>query len=89
MMGWSGAPATGRQPAGTARDAEFAGAMMTAWTRFAHEGSPAADSVWPRYDAERRPTMILDEIFRLVDDPRRDRRLAWERYYSVRDAGDE
>lgn len=89
MMGWSGAPATGRQPAGTARDAEFAGAMMTAWTRFAHDGSPADDSAWPRYDAAHRPTMILDEIFRVVDDPHRDRRLAWERYYSVRDAGDE
>jgi para-nitrobenzyl esterase len=45
--------------------------MMAAFAALAHGRPPA----WPRYDLERRATMLFDRSDRVVDDPRRDERL--------------
>ena len=52
--------------------------MSTAWALFASAGQPAARGLpdWPECGPSRR-TMILDELPRLEEDPRRDLRQFW------------
>jgi len=58
---------------GTAADARAASAaMQAAFVAFARTGDPGG--AWPRYDLERRATMIFDTRSRVEDDPRR-----WQR----------
>ncbi len=45
-----------------------------AWVSFAKTGEPG----WPRYDVERRATMLLDAESRVVDDPDGDLREVWD-----------
>jgi para-nitrobenzyl esterase len=54
--------------------------MRTAWAAFAATGDPAVDgaSPWPRYDTERRPTMIFDVVSAAVDDPMAAERGWWD-----------
>jgi para-nitrobenzyl esterase len=54
--------------------------MRTAWAAFAATGDPAVDgaSPWPRYDTERRPTMIFDVASAAVDDPMAAERGWWD-----------
>jgi para-nitrobenzyl esterase len=57
--------------------------MSTAWAAFALTGEPAAvgSPEWPVYGAARR-TMVLDELPRVEDDPRRELREVLERQIS-------
>jgi para-nitrobenzyl esterase len=57
--------------------------MSAAWAGFAHAGQPAAVGIpdWPVYGAARR-TMVLDELPRVEDDPRRELREVLERQIS-------
>ncbi|QQZ12457.1 carboxylesterase/lipase family protein [Rhodococcus sp. 21391] len=48
------------------------------WLRFASQGTPLAS--WPKYDTDRRATLVFDTVTTVQDDPRRERRLAWEGY---------
>ncbi|AOW94253.1 carboxylesterase [Rhodococcus sp. WMMA185] len=48
------------------------------WLHFATSGKPLAS--WPRYDTKRRATFVFDAVTTVRDDPRRERRLAWEGY---------
>ncbi len=48
------------------------------WLQFATHGTPSA--AWPRYDTDRRATLVFDTVTTVQDDPRRERRLAWEGY---------
>jgi para-nitrobenzyl esterase len=59
---------------------EVAGRMMDAWTDFARDGTAAWSELgaWPRYDTERRSTLWIAEQSRFIDDPRADRRRAWD-----------
>jgi para-nitrobenzyl esterase len=54
--------------------------MMGAWIAFARTGNPNHGGLpeWKPYNAAERPTMIFDNECRLVNDPRRDERLAFE-----------
>lgn len=52
------------------------------WLHFARHGAPRGS--WPRYDVERRRTLIFDDVVRVEDDPRRDQRLAWAGYAGYR-----
>ncbi|MDO5698486.1 MAG: carboxylesterase/lipase family protein [Dermatophilus congolensis] len=62
-------------PVGTSRAARLTSArMMRLWGRFAATGAP--DVRWPAYD-ERRPTMIIDDHWRVEFDPRGYRHRAW------------
>ena len=54
-----------------------AGARMREnWVRFAVRDAPA-DS-WPRYTADERSTLIIDDVDRVENDPRSLHRLAWD-----------
>ncbi len=50
--------------------------MQDAWLRFATTGDPG--EAWPRYTRRRRRTLIIDRVDRVEEDPRRDRRRAWQ-----------
>ena len=49
--------------------------MRRNWVRFAHDGEVLG---WPRYTRRRRRTLIIDVVDRVEEDPRRDRRIAWQ-----------
>jgi para-nitrobenzyl esterase len=55
--------------------------MAATWVAFARSGDPNNDSIphWPAYDTKDRPVMIFDTHMRVVEDPRRDYRLLWEK----------
>jgi para-nitrobenzyl esterase len=50
--------------------------MSQAWANFARTGNPSGDGVgsWPAYNATTRPTMILDNQCRVVNDPNKEER---------------
>jgi para-nitrobenzyl esterase len=52
--------------------------MSGAWVAFARTGNPNYKSLpnWPVYNTERRATMFFDNECKVVDDPRREARLA-------------
>jgi para-nitrobenzyl esterase len=56
--------------------------MQDHWVHFARHGTPAPG--WPRYDAERRRTLIIDETDQVEDDPRAERRRAWAGFADFR-----
>lgn len=57
----------------------LAAAMNSTWAAFARTGDPSTGAMgeWPRYDAPRRTTMILDSTTRLEDDPLGNERALW------------
>ena len=54
--------------------------MMGAWIAFARTGNPNHGGLpeWKPYNATERPTMIFDNECTVVNDPRREERLAFE-----------
>ena len=56
--------------------------MQAHWTHFARHGVPGPG--WPAYDADCRPTLIIDETDRVEDAPRADRRAAWSGFTDYR-----
>lgn len=50
--------------------------MRDHWLALARDGRPGAG--WPAYDSDDRPTMIFDARDRVISDPGRERRRAWE-----------
>jgi carboxylesterase type B len=54
--------------------------MANAWLAFAATGDPATADLaeWPRYDAQRRATMVFDVTCRVEYDLRGDERRAWD-----------
>jgi para-nitrobenzyl esterase len=66
--------------AGTSAEAQaLAARMSTAWIAFARDGIPAAPTLphWPRYEAGKRATMVLDNECRVVMDPDPEIRRLW------------
>jgi para-nitrobenzyl esterase len=66
---------------GTGPDAEaLAAAMMDSWLAFAKSGNPATPALdWPRYDTNRRATLIFgDGAPHVANDPNAARREAWD-----------
>jgi para-nitrobenzyl esterase len=51
-----------------------------AWLAFARSGDPNHDGLpaWPRYDTDRRATMIFDDECVVIDDPSGAERRAWD-----------
>jgi para-nitrobenzyl esterase len=50
--------------------------MSEAWTNFARTGNPSGKGVgnWPAYNTSQRPTMILDNQCKVVNDPNKEER---------------
>ncbi|HEY1710897.1 MAG TPA: carboxylesterase/lipase family protein [Rhizomicrobium sp.] len=66
---------------GTGPDADaLSAAMMDSWLAFAKSGNPTTPKLdWPRYDANRRATMIFgDGAPHVENDPNAARRKAWD-----------
>jgi para-nitrobenzyl esterase len=60
-------------------DFERTGRRLRAnWLRFAREGT--VDSGWPAYTEESRKTLIIDAEDRVEEDPRAERRIAWQEF---------
>jgi para-nitrobenzyl esterase len=64
----------------------LAAEMQAAWAAFIRGGEPAADGLpaWPRYDDQRRATMVLDRESRVIDDPDRALRERWSAFSASR-----
>jgi para-nitrobenzyl esterase len=44
--------------------------MATAWAHFARTGNPSQHGLtWKPFDPDRCPTMVFDDVSRMVDDP--------------------
>ncbi|MSQ13518.1 MAG: carboxylesterase/lipase family protein [Dehalococcoidia bacterium] len=58
----------------------LAGQVSSAWISFARTGDPNNPTIpaWPAYSKDKRATMVLDFDCRVVSDPWREERLAWE-----------
>jgi para-nitrobenzyl esterase len=55
----------------------LASKISGAWVAFARTGNPSQKGLsWPAYNSDKRATMILDDKCEVVDDPRKDVRLA-------------
>jgi len=57
----------------------LATAMHGAWAQFIHTGDPNGGGLphWPRYDAERRSTLMIDRDCHVADDPGGPARAQW------------
>jgi para-nitrobenzyl esterase len=57
----------------------LATAMHGAWCQFIRTGDPNGGGLpsWPRYDAERRATLLIDRDSHVADDPAGAARAAW------------
>jgi para-nitrobenzyl esterase len=57
----------------------LATAMHGAWCQFIRTGDPGGGGLpdWPRYDIERRATLLIDRESRVADDPSGEARAAW------------
>lgn len=56
----------------------LAALMSSAWLNFARTGDPSQPGLaWPRYDAQRRETMIFNTPSQVVSDPDPERRNFW------------
>jgi para-nitrobenzyl esterase len=65
---------------GTSPEARrLAGRMADAFIAFARTGDPNCASIpaWPKYELDRRLTMLFDTDTRVVSDPRREERVLW------------
>ncbi|MCU1579751.1 MAG: carboxylesterase [Rhodoglobus sp.] len=51
--------------------------MRSHWLSFARDGSLAH---WPSYSSRKRRTLIIDVVDRIEEDPRAERRLAWQEF---------
>ncbi|KKN15752.1 hypothetical protein LCGC14_0982850 [marine sediment metagenome] len=54
--------------------------IMDAWIAFARTGNPSHSGIpeWPKYNTEKRSTMMLGKEIKVVDDPYGKERMAWD-----------
>ncbi|MGB6942547.1 MAG: carboxylesterase family protein, partial [Bryobacteraceae bacterium] len=71
-------PDAGKPMTGSGEDRYALAAKISgAWVAFARSGNPSQKGLaWPAYTTAKRATMILDDKCEVVDDPRREVRLA-------------
>ncbi|HET8931841.1 MAG TPA: carboxylesterase/lipase family protein [Polyangiales bacterium] len=69
-----------RLTGGGERAAALATKLSSAWVAFATTGVPRADGLpdWTPYNAEQRPTLVINDESEMVDDPTRERRQAMQ-----------
>lgn len=63
----------------TKAEHELAARMSGAWIQFARSGTPDHKNIpaWPKYDFEKRATMIFDTTCQIVNDPDQETRELW------------
>jgi para-nitrobenzyl esterase len=61
-------------PAGAA---QLSATIAGLWTSFARTGRPGGDDTWPTHLPDRRATLVLDDVVRVVDDPDAPVRELW------------
>jgi para-nitrobenzyl esterase len=71
-------PDAGKPMTGSGEDRyALAAKISAAWVAFARTGNPSQKGLaWPAYNTTKRATMILDDKCEVVDDPRKEVRLA-------------
>ena len=71
-------PDAGKSMTGSGEDRYALAAKISgAWVAFARTGNPSQKGLaWPAYTTQKRATMILDDKCEVVDDPRKEVRLA-------------
>jgi para-nitrobenzyl esterase len=71
-------PDAGKPMTGSGQDRyALAAKISAAWVAFARTGNPSQKGLaWPAYNTTNRATMILDDKCEVVDDPRKEVRLA-------------
>ncbi|HKU37678.1 MAG TPA: carboxylesterase family protein, partial [Polyangiales bacterium] len=71
---------------GGERPAALAAKLSAAWIAFASSGKPSAAGLpdWTPYDGERRPTLVINDETKMVDDPTRERRAAMQAFLGLR-----
>jgi para-nitrobenzyl esterase len=71
-------PDAGKPMTGSGEDRYALAAKISgAWVAFARSGNPSQKGLaWPAYESAKRATMVLDDKCEVVDDPRREIRLA-------------
>lgn len=71
-----------RLTGGGERPAALAAKISAAWIAFAETGVPSAQGLpeWAPYTAQRRATMVFDDVPVLIDDPTRERRQAMQKF---------
>lgn len=65
----------------------LADVMHAAWAAFIRSGNPAIANLpaWPLYDLEKRPTMIFNDVPRVLDDPQGHVRALWKHVLQERE----
>jgi len=60
----------------------LAAVMHASWVQFIKTGDPNGGGLptWPTYDAERRPTLLIDRTCQVVDDPAGAARALWSAF---------
>jgi para-nitrobenzyl esterase len=69
---WDGQDTDAQRAAADPDNARFrvGDQMLAAWTSFARHGNPStSDLAWPKYDLNKRSTMIFDRETKVVEDP--------------------
>jgi para-nitrobenzyl esterase len=69
-----------RLTGGGPRAAALAAKVSSAWIAFATHGKPAAEGLpeWTPYDAQRRATLVINDVCEVVSDPSAERRQAMQ-----------
>jgi para-nitrobenzyl esterase len=73
----------------TSAEQALAGTVSETWVAFARTGNPNHPRIpfWPAFNPETRPTMIIDDEFKVVNDPLREMRIAVHRLRDKRISG--
>ena len=75
----AGNPTIQHMTANAPEQAQLAHCMQRAWIAFAHAGDPTTPELptWPKYDLERRATMLFDRESTVQNDPNARARQLW------------
>ena len=81
MFGTIASPGVERFTGGGPEALALSEAMQDAWLAFARGGNPSSAALgpWPRYDTDRRATMVLGVERRIEDAPYEPERAYWDR----------